>query len=537
MIENYKCFKGKFSLNLNPNINIIAGDNEAGKSTIIEAVYLALTGVLHGKYLKNNINSYIFNNELVAEYVNSIKDSELENLPPPYILIELYFTPEEGIDHHFSGNKNTDGSNNACGIYFKIEFDEEYASEYAELIDNGEISSVPVEYYKITWSSFARDSITSRSIPIKPAIIDSSTYRFKSGSDVFISQIVSNILEEKEKVAIIQEHRKFQDTFADASSIKSINEKIKQSFNILNKKVEISVDMSSHNAWQNSLMTYLEDVPFHHASKGEQGIIKTELAINHSQQHNSSLLLIEEIENHLSFSRLNEILHHICRNSSENQIIISTHSSFVANKLGFNNITLLNKNNVFSFSSLEADTFKFFMKLAGYDTLRLLLCTKAVLVEGPSDELIFQKAYLNKNGKLPIEAGIDVISVGLTFKRFLNIAKSISKKVAVITDNDGDYTNNIQKKYADYATLDFIKICASNDNTKNTLEVHFYQDNIANLALLKKILKIKKNGLEIRDHMLTNKTEWALNMFEYEDTEQEIVFPQYILDAVSWCDE
>jgi predicted ATP-dependent endonuclease of OLD family len=32
-------------------------------------------------------------------------------------------------------------------------------------------------------------------------------------------------------------------------------------------------------------------------------------------------------------------------------------------------------------------------KLPGYDTLRLILCNKAILVEGPSDELIVQKAY------------------------------------------------------------------------------------------------------------------------------------------------
>jgi putative ATP-dependent endonuclease of OLD family len=58
--------------------------------------------------------------------------------------------------------------------------------------------------------------------------------------------------------------------------------------------------------------------------------------------------------------------------------------------------------------------------LAGYETLRLILTEKAVLVEGPSDELVFQKLYMQENDrKLPIEDGIDVISVqSLAFKRF-----------------------------------------------------------------------------------------------------------------------
>ena len=50
-IFNFKCFKEWFEIDLNDGMNIIVGDNEEGKTTIIEAIYLALTGVYHGKYL------------------------------------------------------------------------------------------------------------------------------------------------------------------------------------------------------------------------------------------------------------------------------------------------------------------------------------------------------------------------------------------------------------------------------------------------------------------------------------------------------
>ena len=71
-IQNFKCFR-KFELNLNDDINIIVGNNEAGKSTLLGAIHLALTGVLDGKYLKNEINPYIFNIDAVEEYYNDIK--------------------------------------------------------------------------------------------------------------------------------------------------------------------------------------------------------------------------------------------------------------------------------------------------------------------------------------------------------------------------------------------------------------------------------------------------------------------------------
>lgn len=57
-IENYKSYKGCFDISLNEEINILVGNNEAGKSTLIEAIHLALTGMLNGRYLKNGIIRY-----------------------------------------------------------------------------------------------------------------------------------------------------------------------------------------------------------------------------------------------------------------------------------------------------------------------------------------------------------------------------------------------------------------------------------------------------------------------------------------------
>ena len=72
-------------------------------------------------------------------------------------------------------------------------------------------------------------------------------------------------------------------------------------------------------------------------------------------------------------------------------------------------------------------------------SLRMILCKKAILCEGDSDELVIQKAYMQLNdGRLPIEDGIEVISVGVSFLRFLEIADCIQTKIAVVTDNDGD---------------------------------------------------------------------------------------------------
>ena len=50
-IENYKCYE-YVDVEFNNSTNIIVGNNEAGKSTIFEALNLCLSGLVNGRYIK-----------------------------------------------------------------------------------------------------------------------------------------------------------------------------------------------------------------------------------------------------------------------------------------------------------------------------------------------------------------------------------------------------------------------------------------------------------------------------------------------------
>lgn len=539
-IENFKSFKGSFKLILENGTNIIVGDNEAGKSTILEAIHLALTGLINGRYLSAELTQYIFNYEVIKEYLSNLERNV--NCAPPHILIEVYL---EGDDlDEFLGDMNSERANSK-GFFLKISFDEKYKREYQELIKIGGVKSLPIEYYSILWSSFARDeSITVRTIPVKSALIDSASSKFQNGSDIYISRIIKEFLESNEIVEISQSHRKMKDFFNADAPIKKINQKILEAAKISNKRVEISVELSSKNAWENSLMTYLDDIPFHYIGKGEQCIIKTKLALSHKKAKEAAIILLEEPENHLSHSSLNQLISDIKSGGENKQILISTHSSFVSNKLGLEHLILLNNKKTVRLNNLSEDTELFFEKLAGYDTLRLILCKKAILVEGDSDELVVQKAFMNANdGALPIEKGIDVISVGTSFLRFLEIAEKIDRKVAVVTDSDGDISA-LEEKYKGYLgdnAKENIRICFDKDidtgplkiGTKdfnyNTLEPKFLKVN----GLKKLNLIFGKDFTDEDDmhrYMKANKTECALKIFDSSVTLQ---FPHYILDSIN----
>lgn len=540
IIENFKCFEGRFSLGLNSQLNILVGDNEAGKSTILEAIHMALSGWIYGRYLGAELTQSLFNNKIVKIYLDSLQTDN--RLQPPYILIELFFEIEDdSIKALFEGNGNSE-KQKECGIQFKISFNEKYQNEYNILANSEEkLGSLPIEYYEFSWSSFARDDrLTPKIIPLKSALIDSSGNRYQNGSDVYISRIIRDLLTDEHIVKISQAHRKLRDAFAEHGAVKAINEELKQK-QISDKKVELSVDVSTKNAWETSLTTYLDDIPFNCSGRGEQSLVKTKLALSHKKSQEANILLLEEPENHLSYSKLNKLIKHIKDEHNEKQIIVSTHSSFVANKLGLGSLILLNfdkssfKRNEVRITDLDEKTKRYFEKLAGYDTLRLILCRKAVLVEGPSDELIVQKAFRKTKGKLPIEDEVDIISVGTSFLRFLEIAEKIKKPVVVVTDNDGDFDNKVTKKYQQYVSAPMVKICADQRNDIKTLESQIAEVNKNQLELLRSVLDIKESECpdrnSISSYMQNNKTDCALKIF---DTDKDVKFPQYILDAIAW---
>jgi predicted ATP-dependent endonuclease of OLD family len=525
-VENFKALD-KLELGFNDDLNIIVGDNETGKSTLLEAISMALTGQLSGRYISSELSPYLFNQKVVDSFVEKIKDGQ--KIKPPHILIELYLK-ETSETAKLKGTNNTKRENTA-GITLKIEFDDDYKDEYEKYIsDPSIISTIPSEYYTVNWYSFAFGNITKRSIPINTTLIDTTTIRLQNRTDYYIQEIINDSLTSKEKIQLALSYRHLKQSFAEDESLKRINSELKDSKGkISDKDLAISIDISQRTSWETSLTSYLDDIPFQHIGKGDQNILKTLLALDRKAD-DTNIILIEEPENHLSYSTMNKLIGMISEKCDDKQLFITTHSTFVSNKLGLDRVILLgNDLKTLSLKDLSSDTQKYFKKLPGYDTLRLLIAKKAILVEGPSDELFVQKAYKQIHDRLPIHDGIDVITVrGLSFKRFLEIARITNSDVIVITDNDGDYEKNIKQKYVDYLNVPNIKICYDKDNNAKTLELQIAKYN--ELETMNQILgSDKKSQDNLIEYMLNNKTECALKIF---DSLIDIIIPDYIRNAI-----
>jgi predicted ATP-binding protein involved in virulence len=472
IIENYRCLRNS-KIALNKHLNIIVGDNECGKSTFLEAINLALSGLLNGRPIAGELHPYLFNLDAVSKFIADIKEGKTS--APPSAVIELYMTDDASLAV-LKGTNNSERED-VPGVSMLLEFNEDYKNEYMNYIaDPKLIKTIPIEYYAVRWRSFAGNEIQSRSIPIKPTFIDASTIRNNVAANRYVLDTIKDSLTEKQRVDLALSYRMMKDRFLSDAKVHEINESLVTKKGVLSDKVlTISLDASSRASWETGVMPHLDDVPMTLVGKGEQNSVKIKLAMESSEK--SHLFLIEEAENHLSYSNLNALIKHISERRGDRQLIITTHSSFVMNKLGIESVLLFSRGKAVNLDALPEDTRDYFLKLPGYDTLRLILAKRAILVEGPSDELIVQKAFYDRHGRLPLEAGVDVIAVGaLAFKRFLQIATLLDTSVGVVTDNDGD-TSKLKSKYADYLNIPHINLYYDDDEEAHSLEEQLLKAN------------------------------------------------------------
>jgi putative ATP-dependent endonuclease of the OLD family len=525
VVKNYRCLKAA-NVTLNEKLNVIVGNNECGKSTLLEAIHLALTGQINGRPLLVELHPYLFNLDLVQAYVEALKRGGSPE--PPSIVIEVYLADDSALAK-LKGNNNGLGLD-LPGVTLRVELNPAHADDFEQYVsDPTEIRTVPVEYYSIRWRDFADNEIVNaRSIPLQASLIDASTIRNNAAASRYVVDIVKESLSTKEKVDLALSYRLMKDRFLEQTKVKLINESLSdKKGRISDKVISVSLDTSARSNWEAGIMPHLDDIPLPLVGKGEQNTVKIKLAMESSAK--SHIILIEEVENHLSYANLNELIGHISANAGTRQILITTHSSFVLNKLGVESVLLFQRGDGIRLTDLkDKSTQDYFMKLPGHDTLRLILAKRSILVEGPSDELIVQRAYAKKHGRMPLEDGVDVISVNsLAFKRFLEIAVLLKKPTDVVTDND-ESVAALEAKYADYLGSDIVSIHYDDDEGAKTLEPQLLKKNgLATInAVLGQSFSDKASALA---YMGRHKADVALKFFE---TPVDWSPPDYIARAI-----
>jgi len=453
-VQNFKKIESQ-SFDFNDRVNILVGDNDSGKTTILEALELVANCSYRGKSLGTALSPDLFNNNAVKRFITG--DNSAKSLPEILIEIHLSDCPE------YRGKNNTQNKE-ADGVFIKICFDDELTSTYDEFLKSaGSIDSIPTEFYKVEWFSFAWDQIKFLNRKVRGLLIDPTRLHPTYGKTQYLSNIINSSLNKEQQALLNLNYRQLRNTFGQQEQINQLNNDL------------------------DSLQLAVDDISFSHIGKGEQNKVQIKLALL-NKGGNVDFVMVEEPENHLSHTNLSELIKFISDNN-RNQVFITTHSSYVLNKLSLKNLCLLS-HSYLRLSDIDKETAKTLQRLPGYDTLRIVLSKKVILVEGPSDELLLKKIYIQQNDRLPEEDGIDIIVVrGIGFKHYLNIAKHIKTDVHVVKDNDGSYQSNI----LDYATnfkFDNISFFSEKDDDLKSLEPSIIEANAKDEKSLEALAKI-----------------------------------------------
>lgn len=458
--KNFKKFKDS-TFQFNDDVNILVGDNAAGKSSILEAVEIATNFTLRGRTLSLDSVLELFNADATSAYL--VGDRKYSNLPA--VTIEVFL---DGVPQ-YRGTNNSLGED-AEGITFRISFDMDLRDKYEELAKNQEnILSIPVEFFKIEWFDFGWNPVKAINRKTKSILIDPSRLHPTFGKNQYIASMLGSMLDKDQLAHLRLDFRQLKNAFDEQEHVQLINKGLKADKTISDETLKIAADFAGGRTIESALQLEVNDIAFPHVGKGEQSQIQIKLAIQNKAK-SVDFILLEEPENHLSHMNLTQLVSYLEANRNGLQVFISTHSSYVLNKLSLAKLCLLGKS-YFRLKDIDKDVAKKMQRLPGYDTLRAVLASKVVLVEGPSDELILKKYYLSKHSKLPEEDGIEIIVVrGIGFGTYLEIVKDIGTAVHVVKDNDGSYKKNIEEFQVPYKTHASIKFFSSPKDELNSLE-------------------------------------------------------------------
>ena len=524
IVRNYRCLK---DLDFTPqaDMNIIIGDNEAGKSTLLEALSLVLSGRIDGRRPGEDMNPFWFNTEVVAEFYAAVAAGQPSD--PPSILIEAYFAKTD--QPQVLRGKINSRHEDCPGLRLIIELDPDFCVEFAEYLKSDHPPILPTEYFRAQWVDFRNIPLPRRPPEFAIAYIDSRTARSTSGVDYHTRQMLADSVAKREGARISVAYRQSRHALT-LSALAEVNKNIETlTGGLLTQKIELQMDQSASTSWENAVIPQVGSVPFAMAGQGQQVMIKTALALQ-TTADKTRFVLVEEPENHLSHTGLTHVLHSIEQLSAGRQTFVVTHSSHVMNRLGLDRLYLMHQGNLHGFAGLDPDTVSYFKKQSGFDTLRMALARKVVIVEGPSDEMIFNRAYRDGTGHDPSDDMIDVLTYGTQNRRPLELCALLNRPAAVLRDVDAQTPQYWKLKAKDFLKDGVREMFIGEEQNGPTLEPQLCAANRDDLETLQTIVKCPI-GDDLVAHMTSAKTESAWLIATHQT---RIKYPTYVTDAIEF---
>lgn len=556
-IKNFRNFKN-VNVELFP-FSILIGENDTGKSNFIKAINLVLYNKSQNYYSKILFRDD-FNDSCVVEFYHSL--AEKGNFTSedcfellPRIEITLTFDNINSLGDETLAIVNNwivhDNKKNKDVAKIKYIFAPS-SNKKDELYDfcknslEKEKLLIPTEYYDYQIIALSTNKkVDSEELQrVTVMTIDAerdepSISLVNSKRNSILPKMLKDNLENQDKVDMIEIYNNMVDSIVQIDGINSLKKSFNESFaKILEENDELSFlpNSDNYNDLLFSLKLGFNQSHIEMKGLGTKNLVLTSLLLSKyiSECGIFNLICIEEPEAHLSKTLLNKLVNYLEEVQSESeinkkrQILITTHSSFIINKLNIKNVVIFKNDDIYNLSKISEETAIFFSKVPNYELLDALFLKKVILVEGPSEE-IFINSILNRK---ELKGKVQILSInGISFKRYIEVWKAKKEisyyntySLGIITDSDGklariqEYNNlNDENKKI------FIGIT---DVARKTFEIELIHSNKDYLESL-----FSRKDQDLEDYMTesNNKTSNALMLSDkIINSDDEIVVPPYI---------
>lgn len=255
-------------------------------------------------------------------------------------------------------------------------------------------------------------------------------------------------------------------SIASLSGIKNFEERVAPEYNSFrHDKVAVSVKSEiAVNGLYSNVAPYIKregsDDLYPTSGEGRKKLLVYsiyDLLAEESSEKKINLFLIEEPENHLHRAMQLALSHRIFVDEKYKYTFMTTHSSFVLAEMDkVNLVRIYNETKIDSSSSFYTVPTEYVKQKQRLNKglADAIFADKVLLVEGPSEEALFNKVLSTKNEFYEAD-GIFILQVGgFGFKPYVNILQQLKIPCVIKTDND----LRKAKGKTDYSVIGFTRV-------------------------------------------------------------------------------
>lgn len=421
-------------MKLQKGMNLIVGENDAGKTAIIDGIKLLL-GTLSDDYDRiSNTDFYThdgktFSEELkIVGYFTDLSDEEASKFlewisftqdAKPILKVTLRITKKKNPNGNEYFDRKFYGGDNNSETVMDSEVRQLLRAIYLKPLRDAQRELRPGPYSRLSNILSAHPQIGASGKQELLSIIEGANEEVKE----FFTKDEHNVVQS------IMEHLK---TFYDKNDI----EKSKVAFNVSEANIysilsRLSLDTESVNlGLGNSNLLYIA--------------VELLLMPNTDNYVGPRIALIEEIEAHLHTQAQIRLIKHMEKNVST-QFILTTHSTNLASSINPKNLILLHNNQAFSMAEseteLEKEDYEFLERFLDATKSNLFFAKGLIFVEGDAENLLLP-AFADLIGYPLHEYGISIVNIRNTaFERYIKLFSRkgedrIALPISIVTDVD-----------------------------------------------------------------------------------------------------